>query len=167
MAKVLMVIAPVDFRDEEYFETRKALEDAGNNVTVANSTGQPSKSKFGKIVDPDKSIYDIDSKEYDALVFVGGAGSAQYFDNKKALELAKEFNEDGKILGAICIAPSILANAGILSGKKATAFPSERDNLNAVCTYTGASVEVDENIITANGPQAATEFGKRIAEALK
>ena len=167
MGKVLMVIAPVDFRDEEYFDTRKIIEDAGNEVIVVNSTGQPSKSKFGKIVKPDKSFYDIDSNEYDAIVFVGGAGSSQYFDNKKALELVKEFNEDGKVVAAICIAPSILANAGILSGKKATAFPSERNNLNAVCTYTGNPVEVDDKIVTANGPQAAAEFGKKIVEAMK
>jgi protease I len=167
MAKVLMVIAPVDFRDEEYFEPRKALEDAGNKVVVANSTGQPSKSKFGKIVNPDKNFYDIDSKEFDAIVFVGGSGSAQYFENKRALDLVREFNEDEKVVAAICIAPSILANAGILNGRKATAFPSERDNINAVGTYTGNPVEVDNKIITANGPQAAAEFGKRIAEALK
>ncbi|MFH0929032.1 MAG: DJ-1/PfpI family protein [Candidatus Aenigmatarchaeota archaeon] len=167
MKKVLMIIAPADFRDEEYFETRKVLEDAGNEVKVANSTGQPSKSKFGKIVQPDMNFYEADSNKYDALVFVGGLGCAQYFDNKRALELVRQFNEDGKVVAAICIAPSILANAGILSGKKATAFPSERDNLNAVCTYTGNPVEADENVITANGPQAAAEFGKKIAEALK
>lgn len=165
--KVLMVIAPVDFRDEEYFETRKVLEDAGNEVTVANSTGHASKSSFGKIVNPDKNFYELETKEFDAIVFVGGSGSAQYFDNKKALGLAREFNEDGKVVAAICIAPSILANAGVLSGKKATSFPSERDNINAVGAYTGNPVEVDGKIVTANGPQAAKEFGKKIAEALK
>jgi len=167
MGKVLMVIAPVDFRDEEYFETRKVLEAAGNNITVVNSTGQPSKSMFGKLVKPDKTLYDVDSNDFDVIVFVGGSGSAQYFSNQKALNLAKDFYKEEKVVAAICIAPSILANAGILRGKKATAFPSERDNLNAVCTYTGASVEVDGKIVTANGPQSAKEFGKKIAEAMK
>jgi protease I len=167
MGKVLMIIAPADFRDEEYFDTRKSLEDAGNIVTVANSTGQPSKSKFGKIVNPDKNFYDVDTRAFDAIVFVGGAGSAQYFDNKRALDLVREFNEDEKVVAAICIAPSILANAGILNGRRATAFPSERDNINAVGNFTGRPVEVDDKIITANGPEAAVEFGKKIAEALK
>ena len=165
--KVLMVIAPVDFRDEEYFEPRKVLEDIGNKITVANSTGQPSKSKFGKIVKVDKSLYDIDSKDFDAIVFVGGSGSSVYFDNQQALKLAKEFNKSEKVVAAICIAPSILANAGVLNGKKATAFPSERENINAVGTYTGNPVEIDGKIITANGPFAAKEFGKRISDALK
>ena len=162
-----MIIAPVDFRDEEYFDTRKSIEDTGNEVIVANSTGQSSKSKFGKVLNPDKNFYNIDSKDFDAIVFVGGAGSAQYFENKRALELVREFNEDEKVVAAICIAPSILANAGILNGRKATAFPSERDNINAVGTFTGKPVEVDGKIITANGPKAAAEFGKKIAEAIK
>jgi protease I len=165
--KVLMVIAPADFRDEEYFETRKILEDVGNKITVANSTGQPSKSMFGKIVRPDKTLHEVNANDFDAIVFVGGSGAAVYFNNQQALTLAREFNKSGKVVAAICIAPTILANAGILNGKKATAFPSERDSINAVGTYTGKSVEVDGKIITGNGPQAAKEFGKKIAEALK
>jgi protease I len=165
--KVLMVIAPADFRDEEYFETRKVLEEFGNKVTVANSTGQSSKSSFGKIVKPDKALHDVNSKDFDAIVFVGGRGSSEYFRNQQALGLAKEFNKSEKVVAAICIAPSILANAGILNGKKATSFPSERDNINAIGTYTGNPVEQDGKIITANGPQAAKDFGRKIAEALK
>jgi protease I len=165
--KVLMVIAPIDFRDEEYFETRKVLEEFGNKITVANSTGQPSKSMFGKIVRPDKTIYDVNEKDFDAVVFVGGSGTKVYFDNQQALSLAKEFNKSGKVVAAICIAPTILVNADILNGKNATCFPSERDNINAVGSYTGKPVEVDGKIITANGPLAAKEFGKKIAEALK
>jgi len=165
--KVLMVIAPRDFRDEEYFETRKVLEESGAEITVVNSTGQPSKSMFGKIVNPDKNFYDVDIKDYDAIVFVGGTGSSVYFNNQKALELAKESHSSGKVTAAICIAPTILVNAHILHGKKATAYPSERNNINAVGTYTGNSVEQDDKIITGSGPEAAKEFGKKIAEALK
>ena len=165
--KVLMVIAPSDFRDEEFFETKEVLEKANIDVTVVNSTGQPSKSSFGKIVTPDKNFYDTDEKDFDAIVFVGGSGTKVYFNHKRTLELAKKFCESGKVAAAICIAPTILVNAGIINGKKATSFPSERNKINAVGTYTGKPVEIDGKIITANGPQAAKEFGKKIAEALK
>jgi protease I len=168
MAKrVLMVIAPNDFRDEEFFDTKKILEEAGIQVTVVNSTGQPSKSMFGKIVTPDRNFYNIDTEEYDAIVFVGGLGTPVYFDNKQAHNLAKEFNESGKIVAAICLSPVILARAGILSGKKATVFPSSRNDIKAVGTYTGNKVEKDDNIITGSGPEAAVDFGKAIVEALK
>jgi len=165
--KILMVIAPRDFRDEEYFETRKILEDLGNKITVVNSTGQAAKGMFGKIVNPDKNFYNVNVNEFDAIVFIGGSGASAYFDNNQALTLAKEFYNSGKVVAAICIAPSILANAGILDGKKATAFPSERDNINAIGTYTGKPIEQDGKIITANGPQAAKDFGKKIVDALK
>ena len=162
-----MVIAPNDFRDEEFFETKEILEKSNIDVTVVNSTGQPSKSMFGKIVTPDKNFYDIDEKNFDAIVFVGGTGTTAYHNHKRALELAKEFYDSGKVVAAICIAPTILVNAGILDGKKATAYPSERNNINTVGTYTGNDVEIDGKIITASGPQAAVEFGKAIVEALK
>ncbi len=165
--KVLMVIAPNDFRDEEFFETKEVLEKSNIDVTVVNSTGQPSKSMFGKIVTPDKNFYDVDAKDFDAVVFVGGSGAAAYLNHKRALELAKDFYDSGKVTAAICIAPTILVNAHILNGKKATAFPSERNNINAVGSYTGSDIEEDGKIITASGPKAAVEFGKRIAEALK
>jgi len=122
---------------------------------------------FGKIVTPDKNFYDVDEKDFDAIIFVGGSGTTAYFNHKRALELAKEFSDSGKLIAAICIAPTILVNAHILNGKKATAYPSERNNINAVGTYTGSDVEIDGKIITSSGPQAAVEFGKRIVEALK
>ena len=165
--KVLMIIAPRDFRDEEFFETKSILEEAGIEITVVNSTGQPSKSMFGKIVNPDKNFYDIEPKDYDAIVFIGGQGTPVYFDNERAKSLANEFNSSGKIVAAICIAPVILARAGILNGKKATVFPSGRNDINAVGTYTGNIVEQDGNIITGSGPEAVKEFGKKIVEALK
>lgn len=165
--KVLMVIAPRDFRDEEFFETKEILEKSNIDVTVVNSTGQPSKSMFGKIVTPDKNFYDVDAKDFDAVVFVGGSGTAVYHNHKRALELAKEFFDSGKVVAAICIAPTILVNAGVLNGKKATSWPSEKNNINAVGTYTGKSVEADGKIITGNGPEATKEFRKKVVEALK
>ncbi len=165
--KALMVIAPNDFRDEEFFETKEILEKANIDVTVVNSNGQPSKSSFGKIVTPDKNFYDVDSNDFDAIVFVGGSGTRIYHNHKRTIELAKEFYNSGKVVAAICIAPTILVNAGILDGKKATSFPSEKNKINAIGTYTGKPVEIDGKIITANGPLAAGEFGKRIIEALR
>ena len=164
--KILLIIAPDNFRDEEYFDTKQEIEAAGFKTITANSTGQRSKSSFGKIVKPNKNIYDVSSEKFDAIVFVGGEGARIYFDNNRALELAKEFFNSGKIVSAICIAPVILVNAGFMLGKKATGFPSIRDEIKAVGTYTGEPVEVDGNIITANGPKAAKEFGMKIVQAL-
>lgn len=166
--KVLMVIAPGNFRDEELFLTKTALEESGIKVSVASrSKGVFTGSKGGK-AEAMLAISEAVAVDYDAIVFVGGSGASTYFDDNSALSLARSAYSAGKIVAAICIAPSILANAGLLKGKKATSFPSEEGNLKAKgAVYTRKPVEVDGRIVTANGPESSREFGKAIAGLLK
>ena len=75
--------------------------------------------------------------------------------------------ESGKPLGAICVSPTILANAGVLKGRNATVWPSQSKALvSGGATYTAQPVETDGPIITADGPASATRFGEAIASAL-
>ena len=166
MKKVLMVLAPKKFKDPEFFEPKEILEKAGIKVLTACSEGGFSESKLGVRVKIDVKLGEVKVEDYDALIFIGGSGSSVYFNDKTALNLAKKFHSEGKIVGAICIAPTILANAGVLNGKRATAFETEKENIAAVGTYTDAEVEVDGKIITAKWPTAAKEFGRAIAKAL-
>ena len=167
MANILMIVAPDNFRDEELFEPKKVFENAGADVVIASKGVKTARGKLGGAINVDKNIANVHVDDYDAIVFIGGPGASIFFDDGTALGLAKDAYEKGKITAAICIAPSILANAGILKGKKATAFSSEEDNLNAKgAVYTGRPVTADGKIITANGPGAAAEFGKKIMEAL-
>ncbi|MCS7131535.1 MAG: DJ-1/PfpI family protein, partial [Hadesarchaea archaeon] len=91
-----------------------------------------------------------------------------YFNDERALSIAKDAAKKGKKVGAICIAPIILANAGVLEGKRATVWNGDfvRMLKERGAKYTGKQVEVDGNIITANGPTAAKEFGRTIAKEL-
>ncbi|MCX8158167.1 MAG: DJ-1/PfpI family protein [Candidatus Diapherotrites archaeon] len=165
---VVMVIAPGNFRDEELFKPKEILEKAGVNVKVASLERGTYIGKLGSKADATLSLNEISVNDFDAIIFVGGPGASIYFDNNKALSLANDFYKKGKVVGAICIAPSILANSGILSGKKATAFPSEESNIKKRgAIFTGNSVEVDGKIITANGPDAAKSFGEQIVKLLK
>ena len=167
MAKVLMVIANSNFRDEELFHTKEEIESRGHETVIASNSLSEATGSLGGKIKPSILVKDVSFGQYDAIVFVGGSGSALYFDNSSALNLAREFYNDGKITSAICIAPSILANAGILKGKKVTCYVSEKENLESKgAVYTGNDVEVDGKIITANGPNSAHEFGKKIAEML-
>lgn len=166
--EVLMVIAPKNFRDEELFDTKEVLESKGIRVIIASKGVSEAKGVLGKNANVDMDIADVKASDYNAVVFVGGPGANVYFDDETALSIAKDSYEQGKVIGAICIAPSILANAGILDGKKATSFSSEKANLESNgAIYTGNSVTVDGNIITADGPRAAKEFGEEIANALR
>ena len=169
--KALFIIAPVEFRDEEYFVPKQILEENGIEVTTA-STSDTSMSKFGKQVDVDLLI-DNATSDYNLILFVGGTGARTYFDNKKALELARKFLDEGKFVTAICIGPAILAKSGVLSGRQATVWarPNKREGVDILeengAIYVDQDVVVDGKIITANGPEAAEAFGKKILEVLR
>jgi len=165
--KVLMVIARQDFRDEEYKYPREILESAGVKISVACSDINIAQGTYGLTVQPNILFTDAKAKDYDGIIFIGGKGSSEYFDNQKAHSIAKEIFRKGKLVCAICIAPNTLAQSGILKGKKVTAYPTVKDDLiQQGAIYTGMDVEIDGNVITANGPQAAKRFGETILEKL-
>ena len=164
---ILMVIASTNFRDEEYAEPRKVLEDAGAHVTVACSSLNTAKGKLGLEVKPDILISNVKESDYDGIVFVGGGGSKEYFDSPIAHKLAQNFYSKGKLTSAICIAPAILANAGLLKDKKATSFPASEETLKTKgAVFTGGEVERDGTIVTGVGPEAAKKFGEKLVEVL-
>ena len=167
MKKVALVIAENQFRDEEYQVPRDILRKAGFDVlTVSTSTNQ-AVGKLGLKVTPDTLIADLKPEELDALIFIGGGGSQQYFADPLSHRLARKMVQLDKVLGAICIAPVILANAKVLVGKRATVFPDGAPVLKANgASYTGTAVEVDGKIITGNGPEAAQAFGDALVRLL-
>lgn len=167
MTQVLMVIAPRMFRDEEYAHPRDVLVSRGAEVTTASTLPGTCHGKLGMTALATVGIADVAPADYDTVIFVGGGGAEVFFDDPAAHALARGALEAGLVLGAICIAPSTLAHAGLLRGVRATAFASQKDDLIAHgAVWTGAPVEVDGRIITANGPEAARAFGERIAAAL-
>jgi protease I len=165
--KALFVVAQTNFRDEEYFDPKNILEEAGILTATASISKGKATSLFGKQIPIGISISELNPDDYSAVIFVGGAGAKVYFENPTAHKIAQEMFNSGKIVAAICIAPTTLAKAGILTDKKATSFPSAKDDLIASGTiFTGKSVEKDGSIITADGPGSAKEFGKEILKAL-
>lgn len=169
MVKILLIIAPENFRDEELLHTKQELERAGLQTVIASSRTGEARGKLGARVNVDLKLEQVKVDDYDGVVFVGGPGSAMYFDDKQAHLIARETFSKGKATCAICIAPVILANAGVLKGKRATVWNGEYVGKleSGGATYTGSSVEVDGKVITANGPTAARDFGRAIAKALK
>ncbi len=167
--RVLMVIAPENFRDEELLHTKEELERAGVKTIIASSKTGEARGKLGARVNVDLKLDQVKVDDYDAVVFVGGPGSAIYFNDRCALSIAGEAFKKGKKVCAICIAPVILANAGVLKDKRATVWDGEYiEKIESKgATYTGKPVEVDGNVITANGPAAAREFGRTIAKAIR
>ncbi len=166
--KVVMIISPENFRDEELIEPQNVLTEQGALVKVASLTTETCKGMLGALVRPDMRISDIIPDQWDAIILVGGSGSTKYWDDAVVHSLLNDAVKKNKIVGAICLAPVTCANAGILAGKKATVSESAASNLkDKGAEYTGASVQRDGKIITASGPPASKEFGDAIAAALK
>ena len=168
MKKVVMIIAQDAFRDEELLQPKDILERNGIEVKVASTRLGTIKGMLGAQINPDILINDINVGDFAAVIFVGGIGASQYWDNPVAHKLAKDALDNNRIVAAICIAPVTLAKAGILKGKRATVWSSESGQLKAAgVNYTARPVEKDGNIITASGPSAAIEFGEEIVRAIK
>lgn len=164
MSQVLMIVAPTMFRDEEYAHPKEVFESRGAVVTTASTRPGPAMGRFGLRTTADLAVADADPAIFDAVVFVGGAGAEVFFDDRDAHELAKRAHDLGKVVAAICIAPSILAHAGLLAGRRATAFPDrEADLTSHGAIWTGDRVTTDAPFVTANGPDAAYEFGEAVA----
>ena len=165
--KVVMIIAQDGFRDEELLQPKNFLEKQGIEVKVASTTLATAKGMLGARVKPDILVKDINVRDFDAIIFVGGMGASQYWYDPLAHKLAQDAVNTGKILGAICIAPVTLAEAGILKDKRVTCWSSEAGKLKAKgADYTALPVEKDGNIITASGPSAANQFAEEILKAL-
>ena len=172
--RALFVIAPKDFRDEEFLEPSGILADAGAQIIVASAKTGTCKGMLGAKVKATIDLVQALDEDVDATVFVGGKGSKVYFDDKDAHALARKAVEQGRTLGAICIAPTILGEADLLGGYKVTSFPSEQTILAQLgAKWTGNPVEVAHvegtgaDIVTGNGPQSATPFGEALLSSLR
>lgn len=168
MATVLMIIAPERFRDEELFQTQEELEKVGHTTVISSLVKGVCHGLLGGSATATLTLSEVKGAAYEAVVFVGGPGSKVYFSNPEALRIAKEFSGQGKVVAAICVAPVILANAGLLTGKQATVFSSEIKGIEGKgAHYTGAEVTVEGNLVTADGPKSARLFGQKIVERLQ
>jgi len=168
--KVVMVIAPQDFRDEEFSQPRAILQEKGITVVVASTTRDTARGMLGLTVKPDIIISEIDVAAYDAIVVVGGSGSQQFlWDNEALRKVVQGARAQGKVVAAICISPVVLARAGVLQGQKSTVFPSAEtieELRKGGAIYEDSKVVVSGALITGSGPEAARDFGYALVDKL-
>ncbi len=173
--KILMIIAPDQFRDEELLVPRAAFEAEGWAVDTVSTCAGEARGMLGAVetVKHDLIYAAAEAKKsaYDAAVVVGGMGSPEFlWDSALVHSILQTLAQQGRVLAAICLSGAVLANAGLLKGKKATVWemPESLEAMKAGgCQYTGEPVTVDGNIVTANGPDAAKDFAKAVIERVK
>jgi protease I len=166
--KVLFVIAHQGFRDEELAAPRKILEEGGFAGVIASTDTTVATGMLGAKVEPDLLISQANSENYEALVIVGGIGAKNLWGDTTLARLAREFRDQDKVLGAICLAPVVFTRAGILKGMDATCFSSVASELKAGgANYLTEDVVCSGKIVTASGPRAAEAFGHKLLSLLK
>jgi protease I len=165
--KIALIIASQNFHDGELFATKRVLDAAQAQTFIASTRRGVIRGALGGVAEASVLLSGLTVTDYDAIIFIGGLGAAEFLGNPTALNIARETVRTGKVLGAIGTAPSILADANVLAGIRATSLLSEQARLvQAGAIYTGQPVERERLIITAVGPDAAAGFGKAIADAL-
>lgn len=171
--KIAIIIAFRNFRDEEYFIPRDVFEKEGIEVKTISDKNGIAIGAGGGDVKVDFVIDELKPQDFDALILAGGPGAYKYIDDENIHRIIREFFEQKKILGAICIAPLVFARSGILRQKKATVWSSVLDRKPIkILTQEGAFYEeknivLDDKILTANGPDASLEFAQRLVNLLK
>lgn len=168
---IVLVVAPENFRDEEYNIPKKVFQDAGFVVMTASKGVKIAKGKFGAVTTVDMDLSQIQADKFDAIVLVGGPGSVVYQKDLAMRDLLTKFFEKGKLVSAICIAPMILLKGGFLKGKRATVWNEDGMQAPEFKAH-GAFFEQGPvcefgNIITANGPENAELFAKAVVKYLR
>lgn len=165
--KILFILPPFDFCDEEYQKPKNLFDEWGARIVVASSSLANAKGTAGALAKPQITINDAAARDFQALLLVGGSGSQKFWRDQAVHDLTRRANRLEKIVSASGYAVMILATAGLLQGKRATGFPVIETVLKwQGAIYTGKPIEVVGNIVTASGPEAAEEFAEAIAKLL-
>jgi 4-methyl-5(b-hydroxyethyl)-thiazole monophosphate biosynthesis len=152
------------FEEIEALTLVDVLRRAGISVDMVGVPSTLITGAHGVKVYTDKRLNEINPEDYDGIVLPGGnPGYINLGKSSRLIEIIKKFNSEKKLVAAICASPSILAQAGVLSDKKATIYPGMEKEI----PYPrGERVVVDGNVITSQGPGTAIEFALKIVEFL-
>ncbi|MCH2486582.1 MAG: type 1 glutamine amidotransferase [Erythrobacter sp.] len=173
MAKRVLILATNGFEQTELTKPKANLEKAGIETTVVSLESGEIKGwdedDWGDSVKVDKTLDEVSSCEgYDALLLPGGQINPDLLRvNDRAVAIVREFNDAGKPIAAICHAPWMLIEAGVVDGKTATCYTSIRTDLkNAGANVVDQEVAIDGNLITSRNPNDIPAFSKALIEAV-
>lgn len=162
--KKIAILATNGFEEEELTRPRQALEDAGATVEIVAPGDKKLKAwnhtAWGGTYDIDTSLDDADPKDYNGLMLPGGVMNPDKLrQNETAVKFAASFMEEGKPVAAICHAPQLLIETGLVRGKTLTSYPSLKTDLtNAGANWFDQEVVVDDKLVTSRTPKDMDAF---------
>lgn len=165
---ILLFLPAKDFSEEEYLTIKTSILNKGFGLFITSDCNHLCVGNNGLKVKADVSLFNIHPVNFDAFVLIGGNGMRAYWNNKALAEISKRFYETGKVLGAVCCAPVVLGNAGILEDHEVTCYPKDKKELERTGSkFTDQTIVVSGNIITAQSPQDTLEFSRILLHKIK
>ncbi len=165
MRKILVPLAE-GFEEIEAVTVIDVLRRAGYEVVVAGLKAGNVKGSKGIQILPDRTLEEALKEDYDMVVLPGGQPGTEHLKaDARVLELLRKMNERKKWIGAICAAPTVLAQAGVGEGRRVTSYPGTEDEL-ARYRYSEERVVRDETFITSRGAGSAMEFALELVNVL-
>lgn len=167
MASVLVPLAQ-SCEELEAVTIIDLLRRAGITVTTAGLDEQPVRASRGVVLIPDTTLDEALKSDYDMVVLPGGLPGADYLDQDPRIQaLLKDMAQQEKFTAAICAAPKVFASAGLLDGRRATAYPGTLEKLSLSDTnITAEAIIKDGKVITSRGPGTAMDFALFLIENL-
>ena len=169
----IMILATDGFEQSELEVPLKSLRDMGATVHVVSLeegeiTGWDKKD-WGNAVPVDKVLADVAVSDYDALILPGGQINPDVLRvEKSALSFIHAFHDTGKPIAAICHAPWLLIETGIVRGRHATSYHSIRTDMeNAGALWEDSETVRDGNIITARKPDDLEAFVRAVVDVIE
>lgn len=154
------------FEEVEALAAADVLRRGEREVTLVGITGKEVRGAHNITVHADIASDEWDYTDADCVILPGGMpGTLNLQKNEKVQACLNYCVQNQKLIAAICAAPMILGEAGLLEGKNATCFPGFEDTLEGA-THSDEGVVRDGNIITARGAGVALEFGAEILNVL-
>ena len=164
---MVYVLLGTGFEETEAIVPVDLLRRAGVTVLTVGLNGKLVYGGHSIGVEADITIEQMDLTQMDMIVLPGGLGGvSSILACQAALDAVDFAYENGKLIGAICAAPTILAKLGITDGKNTTCYPGCEENMGSANMVKAARVQ-DSNIITGTSAGCATAFGLKLIEALK
>ncbi|MDF1800915.1 MAG: DJ-1/PfpI family protein [Planctomycetota bacterium] len=143
------------------------LGESGRSDTGGHGGAHLVRGAHGIELATDRTIDDVDLDEIEAVVLPGGLpGATNLRDDVRVLAACKHMADRGRWIGAICAAPIVLAEAGLLDGKRATSYPAFRDQLAGAEVVTDEKVVVSGRVMTSSGPGTAIDFALSLVAVL-
>jgi len=169
----ILIMATNRFEESELFGPRDILLGKGATVALASLDRDEIMATIhddpGRTITPDLTIAEARAEDYDALLLPGGVGNPDRLrTDAAAVALIRAFDAAGKPIGAICHAPWLLAEADVLRGRQATAWPSIRTDIrNAGATVVDEAAVTDGHLVTSRKPDDVPAFTAALIAAIE